>query len=49
MIFVDSLKHCYYPTLAGIMVDYKEQVFISGIKEISNALFVMSFRKNQRT
>ena len=24
-------KHCY-PILAGLMVDYKEQVFITGIK-----------------
>ena len=32
MIYVDGLKRCYYPILAGVIVDYKEQVFITEIK-----------------
>ena len=32
MICIDSLKHRYYLILADIIVDYKEQVLITGIK-----------------
>ena len=32
MICADSLKHGYYPILASIIVDYKEQVLIIRIK-----------------
>ena len=32
MICADGLKHRCYPILAGVIVDYKEQVFITGIK-----------------
>lgn len=32
MICIDSLKHRYYLILAGGIVDYKEQVLITGIK-----------------
>lgn len=31
MIYADGLKHCYYLIFANIIVDYKEQVFITGI------------------
>ena len=32
MIYTDSLKRHCYPILAGVIVDYKEQVLITGIK-----------------
>ena len=32
MICADGLKHRCYPILAGVMVNYKEQVFITEIK-----------------
>ncbi len=32
MICADGLKRHCYPILAGVMVDYKEQVLITGIK-----------------
>ena len=32
MICIDGFKRRYYPILAGVMVDYKEQVLITGIK-----------------
>lgn len=32
MICADSLKYCYYPLLADIIVDDQKQVFIIGIK-----------------
>ena len=32
LVYVDSYKRRCYPVLAGFMVDYKEQVFITGIK-----------------
>lgn len=31
MICIDFFKHCYYPILADVIVDYKDQVFISKI------------------
>lgn len=32
MIYIDSLKHCYYLILVGIMIDYKKQILIIEIK-----------------
>ena len=32
MICVDDLKHRCYPILAGVIVDYEEQVLITRIK-----------------
>ena len=32
MIYLDGLKCCCYPILVGVMVDYEEQVLITGIK-----------------
>lgn len=32
MIYVDGLKRYYYLIFAGIIVDYKKQVFITKIK-----------------
>ena len=30
--YTDDFKKCCYPILAGLIVDYKEQVFITSIK-----------------
>ena len=32
MICVGGFKRCYYPILTSVIVDYKEQVLITGIK-----------------
>ena len=32
MICTNNFKHCYYPIVIDIIIDYKEQVFITGIK-----------------
>lgn len=32
LIFADGYNKCCYPVLTDFMIDYKEQVFITGIK-----------------
>ena len=32
MICINNFKYCYYLILADVIVDYKEQVFITEIK-----------------
>ena len=48
LVCADGYKKYCYPVLAGRMIDYKEQVFIIGIKEKHTMLNLLCFTKKKR-
>lgn len=48
ILYIDGLKRYYFPILAGVIVDYQEQVFITSIKIVIQYSICQVLPKKQK-